>query len=130
MQTPDLDSRESIGEFVDCFYKKILADSSLAPIFIDVAEVDLAVHLPQIKDYWCKLLLADESYQRHTMNIHRNLHAKHALLPRDFQRWLELFLATAEEGYEGERAERAKKIAKTIAKNMQKALPAATLIGL
>jgi hemoglobin len=129
MQVPDLDSRENIGEFVDCFYRKILADSSLAPIFIDVAEVDLAVHLPHIKDYWCKLLLADKSYQRHTMNIHRNIHAKRALLPRDFQRWLDLFVATAEEGYAGERAERAKKIAKTIAENMQKALPLATVIG-
>jgi hemoglobin len=129
MQVPDLDSRENIGEFVDCFYRKILADSSLAPIFIDVAEVDLAVHLPHIKDYWCKLLLADKSYQRHTMNIHRNIHAKRALLPRDFQRWLDLFVATAEEGYAGERAERAKEIAQTIAENMQKALPLATVIG-
>lgn len=129
MQVPDLDSRENIGEFVDCFYRKILADSSLAPIFIDVAEVDLVVHLPHIKDYWCKLLLADKSYQRHTMNIHRNLHAKRALLPRDFQRWLDLFVATVEEGYAGERAERAKRIAKTIAENMQKALPLATVIG-
>jgi hemoglobin len=129
MRIPDLDSRENIGEFVDCFYRKLLADSSLAPIFIDVAEVDLAVHLPHIKDYWCKLLLADKNYQRHTMNIHRNLHAKQALLPRDFQRWLDLFVATVEEGYAGERAERAKKIAKTIAENMQKALPLTTVIG-
>ena len=91
-----------------------------------MAEVDLAVHLPHIKDYWCKLLLGDKSYQRHTMNIHRQLHGKRALHPRDFQRWLDLFVTTVDEGYAGERAERAKLIAKTIAKNMQKALPSVT----
>ena len=123
MQLPDLDNRENIEEFVDRFYTEILADPRLAPIFIDVAEVDLAVHLPHIKDYWCKLLLGDNSYQRHTMNIHRQLHGKRALHARDFQRWLDLFVAIANEGFSGERAERAKLIAETIAKNMQKALP-------
>jgi hemoglobin len=127
MLTPDLDCRENIGEFVDCFYKKILADSSLAPIFMDVAEVDLAVHLPHIKDYWCKLLLSDKRYQRHTMNIHRQLHGKRALQARDFQRWLGLFVATVDEGFAGERAERAKIIARTIAKNMQNSLSSAML---
>ena len=126
MQFPDLDNRENIEEFVDRFYTQILADPRLAPIFIDVAEVDLAVHLPHIKDYWCKLLLGDKRYQRHTMNIHRQLHTKQALHAQDFQRWLDLFVATANEGYSGERAERAKLIAKTIAKNMQKALPSVT----
>ncbi len=122
MQVHDLDNRDNIGEFVDCFYKKILADPKLAPIFIDVAEVDLAVHLPHIKDYWCKLLLGDKNYQRHTMNIHRQLHGKRALHVQDFQRWLDLFMATVDEDYAGERAERAKLIAETIARNMQKAL--------
>jgi hemoglobin len=126
MQLPDLDNRENIEEFVDCFYAQILADPRLAPIFVDVAEVDLAVHLPHIKDYWCKLLLGDNSYQRHTMNIHRQLHGKRELHARDFQRWLDLFVATANEGFSGERAERAKLIAGIIAKNMQKALDSAT----
>jgi hemoglobin len=126
MQVPDLDNRENIVEFVDCFYERILADPKLAPIFIDVAEVDLALHLPHIKDYWCKLLLGDKRYQRHTMNIHRQLHGKRALHERDFQRWLDLFVATVDEDYAGKRAERAKLIAKTIAKNMKKALASAS----
>lgn len=126
MQVPDLDNRDNIDRFVDYFYKRILADPVLAPIFVDVAKVDLAVHLPHIKDYWCKLLLGDKNYQRHTMNIHRQLHAKRALHPQNFQCWLDLFVATVDEDYVGERAERAKLIAKTIAKNMQKTLLLAT----
>jgi hemoglobin len=120
---PDLDSRENIESFVDCFYERLLADEQLAPIFVDVAAIDLAVHLPHIKDYWCKLLLGDKRYQRHTMNIHRQLHGKRPLQAADFQRWLALFTATVDEHFIGERAERAKQVASSIAANMEHSLP-------
>lgn len=118
----DLDCREAIEHFVDLFYQRMLADEQLAPIFVDVAEIDLSVHLPHIKDYWCKLLLGEKGYQRHTMNIHRLLHGKRALRSDDFQRWLDFFIATIDENYAGERAERAKQVATSIAANMQKSL--------
>ena len=125
-QKPDLDCRENIERFVDLFYLRMLADEQLAPIFVDVAEIDLAVHLPHIKDYWCKLLLGDKRYQRHTMNIHRQLHGKRPLQKQDFQRWLAFFVATVDEGFAGERAERAKQVATSIAANMEKSLPSGT----
>jgi hemoglobin len=102
-QQRDLDSRENIEAFVDLF---------------------LAVHLPHIKDYWCKLLLGEKHYQRHTMNIHRQLHGKQPLQAGDFQRWLALFNATLDEGFAGERAERARQVAASIAGNMEASLPA------
>jgi hemoglobin len=120
---PDLDSREHIEFFVDRFYERMLADEQLAPIFVDVAQIDLAVHLPHIKDYWCKLLLGDAEYRRHTMDIHRQLHSKRALQAQDFERWLSFFTATVDEYFVGERAERAKQVAASIAANMQKSLP-------
>lgn len=120
---PDLDCRENIECFIDRFYQRLLADERLAPIFVDVAAIDLAVHLPHIKDYWCKLLLGEKGYQRHTMNIHRQLHGKQPLQAEDFQRWLDTFTATVDEGFAGERAERAKQVAAAIAANMQKSLP-------
>ncbi len=121
---PDLDSRERIGFFVDRFYERMLADEQLAPIFVDVAGIDLAVHLPHIKDYWCKLLLGDRQYQRHTMDIHRQLHSKRTLTVEDFQRWLRFFTTTVDAHFAGERAERAKKVAAAIAANMEKSLAA------
>jgi hemoglobin len=120
---PDLDSRENIDCFVDLFYERMLADEQLAPIFVDVAEIDLAVHLPHIKDYWCKLLLGDRSYQRHTMSIHRKLHSKRALQAEDFERWLRFFNETADAHFSGQRAHRAKQVATAIASNMQSSLP-------
>ncbi len=122
LQMPDLDSRAAVDRFVDAFYERMLADPALAPIFLDVAGVDLAVHLPHIKDYWSKLLLGERKYQRHTMNIHRAVHGKQALQPEDFQRWLAHFVGTVNEQFAGPGAERAKRIATTIAANMEKAL--------
>jgi hemoglobin len=119
---PDLDSREAIEAFVDRFYTRLLADEQLAPVFLDVAGIDLSVHLPHIKDYWCKLLLGERGYRRHTMNIHRQLHGKQPLGAGDFQRWLALFNATLDEGFSGEQTERARRIAAAIAGNMQAGL--------
>ena len=122
---PDLDCRENIERFVDLFYQRMLGDEWLAPIFVDVAGIDLSVHLPHIKDYWCKLLLGEKRYQRHTMNIHRQLHGKRPLVAADFERWLAFFTATVDEHFAGERAERAKQVAASIAANMEKSLPVA-----
>lgn len=122
MAKPDLDSRAHIEAFVDRFYARLLADPQLAPIFLDVAQIDLAVHLPHIKDYWCKLLLGERGYNRHTMDIHRRLHSSRPLRAEDFERWLALFTATVDDYYSGERADRARHLAATIAANMQQSL--------
>jgi hemoglobin len=119
---PDLDSRARIEAFVDQFYARVLVDPQLAPVFLDAAQIDLAVHLPHIKDYWCKLLLGEQGYNRHTMDIHRRLHRKRPLTAADFQRWLTLFSATLDEHYSGGRTERARQLAVTIAANMQQGL--------
>ncbi|MBA6412658.1 group III truncated hemoglobin [Parahaliea sp. F7430] len=118
----DLDSRDNIERFVESFYARMLKDEQLAPIFWDVAQIDLDVHLPHIKDYWCKLLLGETKYQRHTMNIHRQLNDKRSLLPADFERWLALFMQSLEADFSGPKTERAKRVATSIAKNMQNSL--------
>jgi len=115
---PDLNSPERIAEFLQYFYGKLLKDPVLAPIFIDVAQIDLQAHLHHIQAYWEKLLLGKDDYQRHTMNIHRLLHSKRALTKADFDRWLEFFTSTVREHYAGPQAERAVKVAGHIAGNM------------
>ena len=120
---PDLDSREHIEAFIDAFYARVLADPVLAPIFLDVAAIDLSVHLSHIKNYWAKLLLGERDYRRHTMNIHRALHLRRPLAEADFRRWLGLFHSTLEAGYSGPGADRARQVATAIAANMQEGLP-------
>ncbi len=119
---PDLDSPQRIEQFVEAFYAKLLVDSRLAPLFVDVAEIDVREHFPRIRAYWEKLLLGHDEYQRHTMNIHRALHSKQALQAEDFAQWLSYFIATVDEHYAGEKAERAKRVGRSIALNMEAAL--------
>lgn len=119
MTKPDLDSKARIQQFVSAFYAELLKDPQLAPIFLDVAGIDLAKHLPLICSYWEKLLLAEPGYNRHTMNIHRALHAKRPLTAADFERWLCLFTATLDRLFAGPSADRAKQVATQIAANMQ-----------
>ena len=119
---PDMDTRQNIELFVDRFYQRLLKDEQLAPIFVDVAQIDLAVHLPHIKDYWCKLLLGERGYQRHTMHIHRQLHGKQALATDDFERWLGHFSTTLDAHFSGPQTEKARRIAAAIAANMERGL--------
>lgn len=119
---PDLDSPEHIAAFVEAFYARLLKDERLAPIFTDVAGIDIVEHFPRIQAYWEKLLLGENNYQRHTMNIHRQLDAKQRLSGSDFDQWLGYFIQSADSGFAGPKTERAKRIATTIAENMRRAL--------
>jgi len=119
----DLDSPAHIRLFIDSFYEKVLTDALLAPIFTDVAKIDIAVHIPTICSYWEKLLLGDKTYQRHTMNIHRAVDQQFPFSDAAFERWLALFTQTATaEFFAGPMTDRALVVATTIAKNMQVAL--------
>ena len=125
--TPDLDSPEHIAAFLGYFYGKLLEDPVLAPIFLDVAGIDLRTHLGHIQAYWEKLLLGSDEYQRHTMNIHRALHSKRALTAADFERWLLFFTTTVDEHFAGPGAERAKRVATHIADNMTRYIVGAAI---
>lgn len=117
----DLLNRADIERFVQAFYARLLKDEVLAPIFLQTASIDVNEHLPRICDYWEKLLLAGDAYKRHTMNIHRALHAERPLTAADFQRWLDYFNTSMDALYQGDTATRAKRVAAHIARNMQKA---------
>jgi hemoglobin len=119
MARPDLDSPEQISQFIDDFYARVLLDPLLAPLFLEVARIDLAVHLPRIKAYWCKMLLREDGYRRHMMRKHRDLDRQQKLQATHYQRWLELFEETLANGYVGPFAERAGELARRVAGNMR-----------
>lgn len=123
MTKPDLDSKENIKIFVEDFYDKVLDDPILAHIFTDVAKINIEEHFLKIRSYWEKMLLKDPAYKNHMMNIHRAVHANFPFTDEEFERWVALFLATLDEGnYEGPMTERARKLATTIAFNMNNVL--------
>lgn len=118
MSKPDLNSKAHIRDFIEAFYAKVLVDDVLAHIFTDVAGIDVNVHIPTIRQYWEKLLLGETEYQRHTMNIHREVHKKFPFTEKEFERWLSLFVSTARDNYEGPYTDRAVQLATSIAFNM------------
>ncbi len=119
----DIQDAADVRCMVDGFYESVLRDDRLASIFLRDAGIVLSEHLPRIRAYWEKLLLGTPGYHRHTMNIHRELHAKRPLSVDDFHRWLSLFHRNLDRRFAGPVTERARRAADTIAANMQAALP-------
>ena len=117
----DIETRADIDFWMTRFYQTAITDKLLGYIFTDVARLDLKKHLPIIGDFWESLLLGNNVYQVHGRNplqIHAVLNEKTPLLPKHFRRWLEIFRATTDEMFAGERAEFAKNRAEAIANRM------------
>jgi len=119
MTRPDVDNAEAISQLVDAFYARVLTDPTLAPVFTEVARVDLDHHLPTIKAFWRKMLLGHRDYQRNMVARHAAVHARFGLHPRHFDRWLTLFTQTVDAGFAGPGADRLKALATSIAGNLE-----------
>ncbi len=118
----DLDDSAAVATLVDAFYERVLADPLLAPIFNDVAAIDLDEHLPRIKAFWRKMLLGQSGYDRNMVAQHACIHARFPFERRHFDRWLTLFHETIDTNFTGAGAERAKTLATRIARNLEKNL--------
>ena len=122
---PDVDNPENISLMVSLFYDALLADDLMAPLFLEVAAVDLKAHLPTISRYWQKMLLGDTQYHNNTMARHRVIHRKHAFEEIHFQRWLDFFMSTLDQHFTGPYTDKARRIAINVIKNMKKQFLAA-----
>lgn len=81
-----------IASLVDAFYARVRADPLLGPVF-DARITDWEPHLQQMRLFWSSVALMSGVYHGRPM-------PKHLPLPVDavhFDRWLELFEATARE---------------------------------
>ncbi|MDP3080855.1 MAG: group III truncated hemoglobin [Brevundimonas sp.] len=81
-----------IARLVDAFYDRVRADPLLGPVFADRIS-DWGPHLQQMRLFWSSVALMSGVYHGRPM-------PKHLPLPvdaRHFDRWLELFEATAAE---------------------------------
>lgn len=79
-----------IARLVDGFYDRVRADPMIGPVFNDRIR-DWEPHLEQMKLFWSSVALMSGAYHGRPM-------PKHLPLPvdaRHFDRWLELFEATA-----------------------------------
>ncbi len=128
----DIEARADIDDLMNCFYARAIRDETIGYIFTDVARLDLEHHLPIIGDFWETLLFGTGNYQKHERNplqIHALLNQKSPLSAKHFRRWLEIFRATVDESFAGERAEFIKLRARAIANRMLNFVGGAPSVG-
>lgn len=115
----DIQNRDDIHQLVTSFYDKLLADPVMAPIFLEVAEIDLEEHLPVLVDFWDSVLFFTATYKGNAMAPHLRLHEKFPLQKQHFKRWLAFFNLSVDELFAGEKATLAKERAQLIALLME-----------
>ncbi len=110
----DLTGRAEIHDLVVGFYREVVFDDLLAPVFGEIAEVDWEVHIPKLIDYWCRVLLHEPGYQGSILGAHEHLHHLEPLRPELFDRWFELWVRTIDASWSGPGATAAKEHAARI----------------
>jgi hemoglobin len=115
----DISNRADIQQLVDTFYTKVRSDEVIGYLFNDVAQINWELHLPRMYDFWENIIFQTGSFKGNPMVAHVQLHEKSPLTKEHFARWQQLFLATVNELFEGEKTELAKQRALSIATMMQ-----------
>lgn len=118
----DLTTRGDVHDLVVGFYREIVFDDVLGPVFDEIAEVDWTVHLPRLVDYWSRVLLGLPGYEGALISPHRRVHDIEAFRPEWFDRWFELWVRSIDERWSGPVAERAKHHAATVGSTLSRRL--------
>ena len=115
----DIENREDIRLLVDAFYQRVKEDDTIGFIFTDVVRMNWEKHLPVMYDFWDNALFYTGTYSGNPMNLHRHLHHIRPLDSKHFKRWVDLFVETIDEYFEGEKADLARQRARSIATVME-----------
>lgn len=110
----DISDPKDIRLLVDSFYEKVRRDPLIGYLFEEIAKVDWSRHLPVMYNFWENVLFMNGAYSGNPMAAHMNLHGRSPLTKDHFDRWLQLFIETVDEHFEGEIAERARQRALSI----------------
>jgi hemoglobin len=113
--TGDLEAPADVAEMVRRFYGDVAQDDLLGPMFNDVAHVDWSAHLPKLTAFWCRVLFGTPGYSGNPFQAHSLVHAQRAFTAAHFERWLDLFAETVDEGWFGPNADRVKALAANVA---------------
>lgn len=115
----DIENQEDLHLLVDEFYKKLLADKSISYIFTDVVKIKIEEHLPILVTFWSQLLFDTGGYTKNLTTIHLDVDKKEHLTPELFHIWLNHFNSTVDVLFLGQKAEKIKTQALSLATIMQ-----------
>lgn len=96
-----IETKADLELLIDRFYGKVLLDNDLTPFF---SHFDMSEHMPRMVSFWAFLLLDIHGYKGNVIEKHMQMPLK----KEHFDRWVELFNATLDELFEGEKVQLAK----------------------
>lgn len=114
----DIKNRGDIELLVNSFYDKVKTDPVIGYLFNDVAHVNWSEHLPKMYNFWENIIFYTGNYSGSPMVVHRALHQKSKMTEGHFNHWVQLFTATVDALFKGERADEIKSRAVNIAQVM------------
>ena len=105
----DLENRDDVYLLVSSFYKKVRKDEVLAPFFNDVIK-DWDAHLERLTTFWEASLFLKTKYTGNPIETHIKVDTdnKNTITEQHFGLWLNLWLETIDELFEGDFAQNAK----------------------
>lgn len=115
----DIQTQQDLYHLVDEFYKKLLADERISYIFTDVVKIKIEEHLPILVTFWSQGILGTGGYTKNLTQIHLDINEKEYLSPELFTIWLTHFNNSVDENFKGEKAEKIKTQALSIATIIQ-----------
>ncbi len=115
----DIQTQDDLYLLVDEFYKKLLADERISYIFTDVVKIKIEEHLPILVTFWSQGILGTGGYTKNLTQIHLDINEKEYLSPELFKIWLTHFNHSVDENFKGEKTEKIKTQALSIATIMQ-----------
>ena len=120
--THDISSVTDVHDLVVEFYREVVFDDLLEPVFAEVAEVDWAQHIPTLIDYWSRILLGVPGAPGPVMQVHRHLHSQSPITAELCDRWFTLWNECVSQRWTGPVADHAISHAASLMAGMAKHL--------
>lgn len=112
---PDIATRADLEQILWAFYERAFQDNLIGRFFTEVVPLDLPTHIPIIANFWESVVLGQHTYRKNVMEVHQHIHQLSAIKKEHLDRWVQLFTATVDDFFEGEKATLMKHRATSIA---------------
>ena len=111
----DVENREDIEVVLQDFYKQATQDPLIGHFFTEVMPLDIQQHIPVIAGFWEAILFGSRTYSKNVMEVHQHIHQLSVIKKEHLDHWVDLFTATVDRLYEGEKATLMKQRGRSIA---------------
>lgn len=110
----DISDIKDIQLLVDTFYTEVKKDTTIGPIFNEVAHFDWETHIPIMYTFWDSILFGTATYNGNPMTKHIELSYKTEMSDVQFNTWLQIWTDTVDYLFKGQKADEAKSRAASI----------------